>query len=174
MRRDIRSFENIHAHRPAKPDGNTVLSVSPGEELEDGGFYSIGIHPWNTPASTGEIEAVENIASGDERIVAIGECGLDRLQGSSIEKQTEIFEAQIEIAERLGLPLIIHCVKAVDVLLQLRKRHPQGQWIFHGFRGSPSTAAQLLKAGIDLSFGKSYNEESYRITPPERRFHETD
>ena len=52
--------------------------------------------------------------------------------------------------------------------------NPSQKWIVHGFRGKPQLAGQLLKAGIDLSFGEKFNPESIQITPIERLFIETD
>ncbi|MDE6277815.1 MAG: TatD family hydrolase [Muribaculaceae bacterium] len=172
-RRSIESFENIHAHG-LPPGGDKVLSIRPGEEMAPEGFYSVGVHPWDTPVDGSALAAVEALAEGDARVVAIGECGLDKLRGAGLPEQEEIFEAQIAIAERLGLPLIIHCVRAQDRLLHLRRKHPGGRWILHGFRGGAASARQLLDAGIDLSFGDRYNPEAFEATPAERRFRETD
>ncbi|MDE6310400.1 MAG: TatD family hydrolase [Muribaculaceae bacterium] len=172
-RRDIASFDNIHAHGIA-PGPDRVLSISPGDSMDPQGFYSIGIHPWDTPAPPEKLEELERIASGDSRVVAIGECGLDKLRGAALPEQESAFEAQIVLAERLGLPLIIHCVRAQDRLLKLRRKHPSGRWIVHGFRGGAPAAQQLLDAGIDLSYCERYNDEAFRITPPGRRFRETD
>ena len=47
-------------------------------------------------------------------------------------------------------------------------------WIIHGFRGKPLVAYQLLQHDFYLSYGEKYNEESLRITSPERLFLETD
>lgn len=142
--------------------------------MADSGFYSVGIHPWDTPAQPGVLDELERIASADSRVVAVGECGLDKLRGAPLDEQERVFEAQIAIASRLGLPLIIHCVRALDRLLNLRRRYPSGQWILHGFRGGEATARQLLAAGIDLSFGLKYNEAAFVATPENRRFRESD
>ncbi len=172
-RRPLSSFANIHAH-DAPPSDDTVLSVRPGETLDPQGFYSIGIHPWDTPTPEEALRVLEHSASENETVVAIGECGLDALRGAPLDQQEEVFVAQVRIAEKLGLPLIIHCVRALDRLLRLRKLHPGGQWVLHGFRGKPSTARQLLAAGIDLSFGPIRNPEAFAATPPGHRFLETD
>lgn len=173
IRRSIDSFSNIHAHDlPPGPD--RVISIEPGDEMDSEGFYSIGIHPWNTPTSQEKMEELRLNAENCSRIVAIGECGLDKLRGAPIEEQLPVFEEQIILASRLGLPLIIHCIRALDHLLRLRKKYPRGRWILHGFRGNAATARQLLAANIELSYGPRRNEEAFEATPPEMRHLETD
>ena len=53
-----------------------------------------------------------------------------------MELQLAVFKEQVKLSEKLGLPLIIHCVKAMDELLAVKKEfRPQQAWIWHGFRG---------------------------------------
>ena len=72
-------------------------------------------------------------------------------------------------------PLIIHCVKAFDSIIALHKEYrPQQAWIIHGFRGKPQLAEQLTRAGLSLSLGEHFNEESARIILAEKLFIESD
>lgn len=172
-RKPLTAFSDIHTHNP-EPCPDRIISISPGQPMHPDGFYSIGIHPWDTPADPTLLRTLRDTALADSRVVAIGECGLDKHRGAPLDEQEKNFESQIEIAEELSLPLIIHCVGALDRLLRLRKKHPRGQWVLHGFRAAPPTAQQLLKADISLSFGTKFNPESFLITPPSRRFLESD
>lgn len=170
------NIADIHTHTgPLRPDA--VLCVDPVEadRLPDGtGWLSVGVHPWNADkVDSAAWRRMEDWLE-DRRVVAVGEAGLDRACSVPLDVQLPVFERQIAMAGERGLPLVIHCVRATDVVLALRKERPGGQWIYHGFRGKPATARQLLDAGIDLSFGKRYNQESYDITPGHRRFRETD
>ena len=109
------------------------------------------------------------------QVVAVGECGIDRLQGADIEEQINVFTQQVYMAEQFGMPITLHIVRAFDLLLRLHKQlRPTTQWTVHGFRGKPALAAQLLNAGIDLSFGAKRNAESWALTPTNRRHLETD
>ncbi len=142
-----------------------------------GGLYSAGIHPWWTE----EAEVLPQLFDGLKAllphpvIVALGECGLDRLKGAEMQVQEEIFCRQVELAELHQLPITIHCVRAFDRLLYLHKKlRPSTRWTIHGFRGNPTLARQLLIAGLDLSFGKRYNADSFALTPPDRRHLESD
>ena len=138
--------------------------------------YSVGVHPWWTNDS--ELKQLMqglNAWAAHPQVVAIGECGFDRLQGAEVEMQRAVFETHVQLSEQLSKPLTIHCVRAFDELLAVKKQlRPQQQWTIHGFRGKAPLAQQLLKGGMHLSFGAVHNHEAYAITPPEQRHHETD
>ncbi len=105
----------------------------------------------------------------------MGECGLDKLCNVPFERQQDVFARQIEISDKAGKPLLIHCVKAFDELILMRKTYsPQPPWIIHGFRGKPQQVEQLLGKGFYFSFGTRFNEASLRQVPLERLFLETD
>lgn len=166
---------DIHTHS-GNVRHDAILCVDPVEKTalpEGEGLLSVGIHPWNA-AGAGE-DAWLRLEKwlDDPRVIAVGEVGLDKLRGPGADVQEPVFIRQAEIAARRGLPVIIHCVRYADRILNLRKKF-DNQWIWHGFRGKPEQARQLLDAGIDLSYGLKYNEESFARTPDERRYRETD
>jgi len=108
-------------------------------------------------------------------VVAVGEAGLDKLVETPMDIQVEVFKEQAVLAEELRKPLIIHCVKAWDELLIVKKKiNPQVQWIIHGFRGNRQLAAQLIAQGFGLSFGRNFNQEALQIAWPQHLFAETD
>ena len=156
------AFLNIHTHHPC-PEGEYTIP-------------SYGIHPWDVTDQWREQVSVlrETLQSlPSETRYFIGECGLDKLASASYQNQFTAFEAQIDFANRFRRPLILHCVRAVDDLLRLRKK-ARTPWVFHGFRGNPQQMQQLLRAGIDISFGFRFNEESAMQCPAEHLFLETD
>lgn len=168
---------DIHSHRQA-PYLEGVVNVSDANDpLVEGQAYSMGLHPWDTVH--GEVaeevfEVLERLASRPA-VVAIGECGLDPGMGGPIYRQLLVFKRQVDISEQLGKPLIIHAVKATDILLGLKRDlAPKQPWIIHGFRGKPAVARQLLDKGFYLSFGEKFNEETVRMMPLDRIFAETD
>lgn len=175
---------DFHTHNLAVPAGTAVVNVPKDWLLRPeafapvaGGLYSAGIHPWWTTADEWSdmlFEGLE-ILLPHPQVVVLGECGLDRLRGGSMERQCEVFVRQVRLAEHFGLPVTVHCVRAFDVLLRLRKSlRPSTQWTVHGFRGRPALARQLLAAGFDLSFGSRYDAGSFSLVPPSRRRVETD
>lgn len=138
---------------------------------------SIGIHPWYVTADDIEeqTEWIKQTAINDKRVIAIGECGTDKLCNTDINLQYEAFCNCITLSEELKLPLIIHSVKTSNEIIRLRKSiKPKQAWIIHGFRGKPEQALQYLSNGFYLSFGKLYNTESIKITPYDRLLFETD
>jgi len=166
---DIFSVENIMAH-----EGRAPADVS-------GIAYTYGIHPWflNNENHDQLIKSVKEI-SGDPRIFAIGEAGLDKLKGASPDLQISTFEEQIAISEERNKPLIIHCVRAWDELLASHKKlHPEMPWLVHGFRGSVELARQLLSKGVYLSFWfdfvlRAESADLFKSLPEDRIFLETD
>lgn len=179
MTRPLSSFSDIHSHDTTRAtDGQTVVSQRPGSAIDSAGWYSVGIHPWDTvkPVTLTQLRVLVNNARS-ERVVAIGECGLDRLRGADMKYQEEVFRFQARLARKLGKPLVIHCVRAYDILLRIAKEmHPKpGEWILHGFRGKPALARQLLDAGIDISLGvKHHPDLPGEIIPTERLYRESD
>ena len=138
---------------------------------------SIGIHPWYVTADDIEeqTEWIKQTAINDKRVIAIGECGTDKLCNTDINLQYEAFCNCITLSEELEFPLIIHSVKTSNEIIKLRKSiRPKQAWIIHGFRGKPEQALQYTNNGFYLSFGKLYNTESIKITPHDRLLFETD
>ena len=137
---------------------------------------SVGIHPWNISSKWEEDFADITKYAMYDNVKAIGECGLDTIKSqASLKLQEEIFSAHAQLAESAKKPLIIHCVKAFDTLLAIRKEiNPQQAWIIHGFRGKPEQSKQLIKAGFFISLGEKYNPDSARAIPLERLLIESD
>ena len=167
---------DIHTHHPALQPFGVVSCSSEGFDPLEGQLYSIGIHPWKTETlptkeEWSEFERIAQLPC----VVAIGECGIDKLKGGALFKQLIVMQRQIEISEKLGKPLIIHDVKAHDVIVGLKRDlKPVQKWLVHGFRAKPSVAKMLTDAGIFLSFGEKFNRESLMVTPEKMLLAETD
>ena len=142
--------------------------------------YSVGIHPWfiNNVKLKEEMVAMK-IASHKENVLAIGECGLDRLCETDFKLQEKVFTEQIIWANEIAKPLIIHSVRAHrEVLHLLKEYNVTSPFIFHGFNNSYEQAKQILDAGGYLSFGKALlnpgMEETFSKIPLGSIFLETD
>ena len=164
---------DIHTHNKAANLATAILNStcwSPDR------LISAGIHPWGITGDCEEQFAAVRDAAGHRNTIAIGECGLDFLKSDATpEVQEQIFIAHAKLAEEHHKPLIIHCVKAFDRLIALRKNFaPQQPWIIHGFRGKPQQTEQLIKAGFYISLGEHFNQESAKSIPADRLFIESD
>ncbi len=143
---------------------------------------SIGIHPWALDdMSDQDVESVmHNMFTQLEcdeckQIKAIGECGIDKLCTTDIKKQKDVFTQHVLLSEQFGLPVIVHCVKGIDEILQIKKAlSPKQPWIWHGYRGKPQQLVQLIQAGFYISFGLKYNKESLLACPISKMLLETD
>lgn len=171
-------FPDIHTHSFSVDDKYTIASVDALSLPMDDKFVhvSVGIHPWflsEENAST-QLEALAQVLNGN-RIVAIGEGGLDKLKGPSLALQKEVFRQEVALSETYHLPMVIHCVRAFNELIQLKKEwKPQQPWIIHGFRGKETVAKELLRHGCWISFGESFQENALLSVPIDRLFIETD
>lgn len=181
----LSGYIDSHCHRPRNHDDLEITSIDvrdfrPGDA--EHGFYTLGIHPWFIEGQdTAKAMEMLSAAGHDPNLLAIGECGLDKCIATPLELQIEVLIRQIELAERIGKPLIIHCVRAFNELLQIKKaRKIQSNWIIHGFNANPKLAAQLIKHGCYLSFGsallnpRSHAGNALALTPVDRLFLETD
>ena len=170
-------FFNIHTHNAKCPESEILSTdVHLFSSVSKSKFLSVGIHPWYLTDHDVENQleilrkAIEN-----KQVVTIGECGFDKLKGPSMELQTSVFIEEITLAEEQGLPMVIHCVKAYNELVQIKKStHPQQPWIIHGFRGKEALAKECIQHGFYLSFGPYFQEDALQAVPIEKLFIETD
>lgn len=167
-------YLDIHTH-PTLQDKDTSR-VNAGTTCITCGAISVGIHPWHiTEEWETTMKEIKERATR-ECVKAIGECGIDLLKSSATpEVQEIVLRAHALLSEMVQKPLIIHCIKAYDRLISLRKEiHPTQAWIIHGFRGKPQQAEQLIKNGFYISFGEKFNANSIKATPMEKLFVESD
>lgn len=171
---------DVHTHHRS-PLTTSVLSLSPdqfaGLPKADSGFYSVGIHPWDTDSDINLAQLDSAIT--DDRVIAIGETGLDMLRGGSPETQEQVLRHHIRLSEQTGKPLVIHLVKGLDRFIKIRREtRPTAPWIIHGFRGKPQTLGQLLNAypasPLYFSVGSNFNPDTLAAIPDDRLLLETD
>lgn len=169
---------DIHSHRRAPyPEGIISCTADDFNPLE-GQRYSVGLHPWYLPPTPDGVEEKAKLlaeVARREDVKAIGEAGFDSVRGGAMMLQSLAFRRQVDLSESFEKPLVIHCVKTTDMVTGWRKQSGARQpWIVHGFRGKPTVATMLLKAGCFLSFGAQYNPLALKMVPPEAYFAETD
>lgn len=137
-------------------------------------FANLGLHPWfiaeHQPEDLQQLEALlrkallkeaftkkEGLIENSSKIIALGEIGLDfsTPELTSTAKQQEgYFLAQVEIAQSLKLPLVIHHHKSLERILQLLKQTNFSYGgLIHGFSGSDQQAKEFLCLGFKLGLG---------------------
>lgn len=147
-------YLDFHTHKNGK--ANSILNINYKSELEiPKCLYSIGIHPWSIPDRVDW--SVFEMLVKQPNCVAIGECGLDKLQSNkSLSIQEELFKRQLLIAEEVQKPVIIHCVRAHQEVLRLKEKlSPDTSWVMHGFNKGKRIAFPLMEKGILFSFGSN-------------------
>lgn len=180
-------YIDIHTHLfHNEAETITVQNIYPGDgfaAFTGQNFYSVGLHPWQITSEAENNEALQLVEDALEfdHVIFVGETGLDRLVNTDFKEQQRVFEAQAYMAEEYQYPLIIHCVKAFNEIIELRKKmNPAMPWIMHGYNGNLEITKQLADIGCLFSFGKSlFNKqskgiESFKYLPLNLVFFETD
>lgn len=119
---------------------------------DEGVYATVGLHP--NQAEEGITDVYRELA-GHEKVVAIGECGLDYFRSSEADTkdvQFDVFIKQIELANELGKPLMVHVRNAYEDAYRLLKEHAKVQADIHFFAGDWSVAKKFLDIGCMLSF----------------------
>jgi len=123
-----------------------------------GDSYALGIHPLCTPeAGEADIEALQAALAqrvGDARLVAVGEIGLDYfVAGLDGPHQERLLRAQLRLARRFDLPVLLHVRKSCDRVLKALRERPVAGGIAHAFNGSLQQAQAFIAMGFKLGFG---------------------
>lgn len=162
-------YINIHTHHLGtdQDDSLSLFNQYPFDFKKNESYYSIGIHPiYIDRSNVAEDLAKIEIHLKDERCVAIGEIGLDKLCPINFDTQIDVFKQQLIVAETTQTPVIIHCVRAYQEILHIRKTmRISVPFIFHGYNKNQQLAHQIIASGCKLSFGKNllYNQNLQTI-----------
>ncbi len=129
-----------------------------------GDSYALGIHPLYTPqARDGDLQALERMLEQclpDPRLVAVGEIGLDFfVPGLDAARQERFYRAQLQLARRFDLPVILHVRRSADRLLKGLRELPVRGGIAHAFNGSLQQARAFIAMGFKLGFGGAVTYE---------------
>jgi len=121
-------------------------------------FYALGIHPiYVEQMNDKDLDAVQNAldrSRHDPKLVAVGEIGLDHyLPDLDREKMDTFFTAQLRMAARLNLPVVLHVRKAQDQVLKFLRQSKVTQGIAHAFNGSLQQAQAYAQQGLVMGFG---------------------
>jgi TatD DNase family protein len=149
-------------------------------------FFAVGLHPLDAEKWTPQMNhQILSLARANDRVVAIGEMGLDFFKAENQEEQKAVFEAQLAIAVELDLPVIIHCRDAAaamrDLLQEFWERIGSVRGVMHCWGGRPEETQWFLDLGFYISFSgivtfKNATEiqKSAVMVPSDRLLIETD
>lgn len=147
-------------------------------------YAAVGIHPHDAKDVTADTLTELTELAQSEKVVAIGETGLDfHYNFSPHPDQKRAFAAQLTIAKELNLPVIIHCREAFDETMEILDRHGHGlkAVVFHCFSGSAEQAKIVLDYGFYISFtgvvtfkNAELTRRAAKIVPADRLMLETD
>lgn len=180
-------YIDIHTHPfRNEVDTITVQNIYPGEgfaAFNGRNFYSVGLHPWHIGTQQENNNALQMVEEALEfdHVIIVGEAGLDKLIDNDFAEQMRVFEVQAHMAEEYKYPLLIHCVKAYNEIIELRiKMKPAMPWILHAYNGGLELSKELEKMGFLFSFGKNLLQNnskaisSFRYLALDKLFLETD
>ncbi|MBE9079058.1 TatD family hydrolase [Romeria aff. gracilis LEGE 07310] len=119
--------------------------------------FAVGLHPLDMDQWSDQLpDRIHRLAQSDGRVVAIGEIGLDFFKSDDAELQKAAFQAQLAVAQRLGLPVIIHCREAAAEMAELLEAFWQVQGpvagVMHCWTGDPAETQRFLDLGFFISF----------------------
>ena len=129
---------------------------------QHGDAYALGIHPLYVPQAQDDdllaLDAALSEARDDPRLVAVGEIGLDFFVPALCtpdlrERQWRFYVAQLKLARKHGLPVILHVRRSADALLKGLRQIPVSGGIAHAFNGSAQQAQAFIDLGFALGFG---------------------
>jgi TatD DNase family protein len=147
---------------------------------------SVGLHPLDVEKWTDQMaDQIFTLAQSDRRVVALGEMGLDLYKGENIKEQINVLEAQLTIAQKLNLPVIIHCRDGASPLRDILKKFISNQGkltgVMHCWGGSVEETQWFLDLGFYISFSGVVTfkkaeqvQSSAKIVPSDRILVETD
>ena len=146
-------------------------------------FPCLGLHPTSVDAEW-EQEMARMESFKDKKIWAIGEIGIDCYWSREfIKEQQEVFRLQLEMADKLSLPVIIHSRESTELILNILKdcRHLNLRGVFHAYSGSIETYRETQKLGDwyigiggVLTYKKASIAETVKQIPIDRILLETD
>lgn len=145
---------------------SSINSVNLAKEYEN--IYAVvGVHPHSAKDVTDEtLKEIKELA-GREKVVAIGEIGLDyHYDYSPRDIQREQFIAQLKLAKEVNLPVVIHSREATQETLDIIKAEVEDgglTGVLHAFSGSPEIAREYIKLGFLISIGGPLTFKNARV-----------
>jgi TatD DNase family protein len=137
-------------------------------------YATVGIHPHDAAEATeADFTAMETLAGGCPKVVALGEMGLDFFRNlSPPEVQETVFRRQLDLARRLGKPVVLHCREAHREMLAILAEAKAGEigGVMHCFSADVEVAKRCLDLGFLISIAGPVTYKNARSLPDVARF----
>lgn len=144
-------------------DASRFALVSQLAQQHDALYAALGLHPINIAEhQDAHLDQLEQwLQTPDSKRVAIGEIGLDLyMQNAQFDKQTRLLDAQLKLAKKYDLPVILHSRRTHDQLaLHLRRHDLPRRGVVHGFAGSQQQAERFIQLGYAIGVGGTITYE---------------
>lgn len=149
-------------------DTQTSIDAIELAEQHDFIYAAVGYHPHEVEnISDVDIEKIKELALSSDKVVAIGEIGLDYYYDfSPREKQKEYFIKQIQLANELGLPFVVHDRDAHGDCFDIIKKYkaPETGCVLHCYSGEVELAKEYIKLGCYISIPGTLTFKNNRKT----------
>lgn len=145
-------FYDIHTHNHISEKDVLAIKNIASHFTGTIEICSMGLHPWDLQDTAILWDELVN-ATRLNNVKAIGECGLDKLCKTDWDLQLHYFKQQVLLANQVRKPIIIHCVRAYNEVLDILAEHATVPAIFHGYNRNEQLAKQIILHGYYLSFG---------------------
>ncbi|WP_319421732.1 TatD family hydrolase [Pleurocapsa sp. FMAR1] len=148
--------------------------------------FAVGLHPLDVDEWQADTAGqIKNLAASDQRVVAIGETGLDFYKADNQSKQVLALQAQLRVAKELNKPVIIHCREAAsklkDVLTDFWATEGSVNGVMHCWGGNEIETRWFLDLGFYISYSGIVTfknakqvQAAAKIVPSDRLLVETD
>ncbi len=173
-------FIDIHTHNyQSAPKIFRLWNQIIGRDDTKDILSSAGIHPWYIQQNVKmQLELLTTIVQ-QKNILAVGECGLDKICDTPFLNQINVFSKQIALANEIEKPLIIHCVRAYDQVIEQLKQHKNKvPVLFHGVNKKYALIESLHQKGYYTSLGayilQGYHDDTIKYVDLSKIFLETD
>jgi len=128
-------------------------------------FCALGFHPMFKHASLKECEQQLVAMLPNDRVVAVGESGLDKHSAMALSEQLALLRMHLRVANQFRLPIILHCRGyANELLRELKATPPLAGGVLHAFSGSYNQAMQFIECGLKLGVGGVISYERAKKT----------
>ncbi|WP_434778402.1 TatD family hydrolase [Neisseria sp. Ec49-e6-T10] len=142
---------------PATSSKDYINTLNLAKKYPDTVYPAIGLHPYCVSSNWQyELSILTELLSAS-RVIALGEIGLDfydqKLSTPDKDQQINAFIAQLQLARKFDLPVLLHNRKSVFKCIELLKKYPVKGGIAHAFSGSLQEAQEFIKLGFKLGLG---------------------